>query len=68
MQKATTPETAAPTDPLPQESQSADTEIAPRGRVYSARLKVMIVVTGAVLGLCAYAVIALPTLIKKKRS
>ncbi|MBQ9780063.1 MAG: hypothetical protein IJW00_03865 [Clostridia bacterium] len=50
------------------------TESAPNGGadaeiyVYPTYLKVLIIVTGAVLGLCAYAAIALPTLIKKKRS
>lgn len=41
--------------------------VTPTVTVYSTRLKVMIVVTGAVLGLCAYAIIALPMLIKKKK-
>ena len=35
--------------------------------VYSTRLKVLIVVTGGVLGLCAYCIIALPTLLKGKK-
>ncbi|MBE6584896.1 MAG: hypothetical protein E7645_00035 [Ruminococcaceae bacterium] len=40
---------------------------APTVYVYSTHLKVMIVLTGGVLGLCAYAAIAMPTLLKRKR-
>ncbi len=61
----TTPEESIPhiseTEPAP------NTKDDPQTYVYSTRLKIMIVVTGAVLGLCAYTIIALPSLIKKKK-
>ncbi len=59
----------------PSESDGAETTVESSGTdateqerwVYSTRLKVMIVVTGGVLGLCVYAAIVIPSVVKKKK-
>lgn len=60
---ATSPEDAT-TEPQGDKTQDETTDEVVY--VYSTRLKVLIVATGAVLGMCAFSIIALPTLIKKK--
>ena len=52
----------APEDP----SQATDASVGETW-VYSTRLKVMVVVTGGVLGICLYAAIVVPAVVKKKK-
>ncbi len=69
--------TANETDSTPADTKDEDTDPAENGTepadgqvryVYSTRLKVMIVVTGAVVGLSLYAAIVIPSLVKKKKA
>lgn len=68
----TAPDTLAPDEPdtnTPDGDATDTTDTAEKTvvRKHSTRLKVMIVVTGVVVGLSLYAVIVVPTLVKKKR-
>jgi hypothetical protein len=65
-----TPDTDTPADPdtgAPDESGKAPATPAVVWR-YSTRLKVMILATGAVVGLSLYAAIVVPFFVKKKRA
>ncbi len=52
---------------LPEEASQATDAPANETWVYSTRLKVMILVTGGVLGICLYAAIVIPAVVKKKK-
>ena len=60
---ATDAETDSEQENLPADSQSSPNEVW----MYSIRLKIMIVATGGVLGLCAYVAIVIPSIVKKRK-